>query len=249
MTKVFVHGNPETAAIWGPLIAALSERGVDDAVAVSPPGFGAPVPEGFEATPAGYVDWLANELEAIDGPIDLVGHDWGTGHVLGLAASRPDLIRSWAVDILGIAHGDYVWHDAAQIWRTPGAGEEMVEGMAALPTADKAAMFVGFGMPEQIATEVAEWLNADMAASILSLYRGADPEVLADLAARLEAADRRPALAISALDDPYVAADLATEPAERFGATVVELPGKGHWWMFGDLAPAADALTAFWASL
>ena len=32
---VFVHGNPETAAIWDPLIAAL---GRDDVVALSPPG-------------------------------------------------------------------------------------------------------------------------------------------------------------------------------------------------------------------
>ena len=47
VTVVFVHGVPETAAIWDPLIAAL---GRDDVVALSPPGFGAPVPEGFEAT-------------------------------------------------------------------------------------------------------------------------------------------------------------------------------------------------------
>ena len=41
---VLVHGNPETAAIWDPLIAEL---GRDDVVALSPPGFGAPVPDGF----------------------------------------------------------------------------------------------------------------------------------------------------------------------------------------------------------
>ena len=43
---VFVHGNPETAAIWDPLIAAL---GRDDVVALSPPGFGAPTPDGWAA--------------------------------------------------------------------------------------------------------------------------------------------------------------------------------------------------------
>ena len=36
MTKVFVHGNPETSAIWGPLVDALSERGIDDVVLLSP---------------------------------------------------------------------------------------------------------------------------------------------------------------------------------------------------------------------
>ena len=36
MTVVLVHGNPETEAIWGPLVDAL---GRDDAVRLSPPGF------------------------------------------------------------------------------------------------------------------------------------------------------------------------------------------------------------------
>ena len=249
MTKVLVHGNPETKAIWGPLIDALGERGVDDVVTLDVPGFGAPLPDGFEATPAGYVAWLADALQGIDGPIDLVGHDWGAGHVLGVAADHAGLIRSWAVDIIGLAHPDYVWHDAAQGWRTPDVGEEMVGAMAAAGVDDKVALFEGLGMPPAIATEVAPWVNEDMAASILTLYRGADPEVLQALAARVEAADRRPGLALSALGDPYVSSDLAPAVVERFGATMAELPGQGHWWMLEDPNPAADALVAFWSSL
>jgi pimeloyl-ACP methyl ester carboxylesterase len=42
MTVVLVQGNPETDAIWGPLVDAL---GRDDVVLLSPPGFGAPLPE------------------------------------------------------------------------------------------------------------------------------------------------------------------------------------------------------------
>ena len=100
-----------------------------------------------------------------------------------------------------------------------------------------------------IAAEVAPWVNEDMAASILTLYRGADPEVPQALAARVEAADRRPGLALSALGDPYVSSDLAPAVVERFGATMAELPGQGHWWMLEDPNPAADALVAFWSSL
>ena len=62
MTVVLVHGNPETAAIWDPLIAAL---GRDDVVTLSPPGFGAPVPDGFGAHSDDYVAWLVGELEAL----------------------------------------------------------------------------------------------------------------------------------------------------------------------------------------
>ncbi|MEM9468407.1 MAG: alpha/beta hydrolase, partial [Actinomycetota bacterium] len=57
MPKVFVHGNPECAAVWNLLIDALTDRGVDDMVRLSPPGFGAPVPDGFETTVTGYHAW------------------------------------------------------------------------------------------------------------------------------------------------------------------------------------------------
>ena len=81
MTTVLVHGNPETSAIWGPLIAALSDQGINDVTTLSPPGFGAPTPDGWDATTSAYVAWLADELQKIGGPIDLLGHDWGAAHV------------------------------------------------------------------------------------------------------------------------------------------------------------------------
>ena len=64
-TTVLVHGNPETTAIWGPLTAALRERGCGDVIALSPPGFGAPVPAGFDPTMDAYAEWLIGELETI----------------------------------------------------------------------------------------------------------------------------------------------------------------------------------------
>ena len=75
MTKVFVHGNPETTAVWSELVAALRRRGVEDIELLSPPGFGAEVPAGFGSTRIEYRDWLIRELTAIGGEIDLVGHD------------------------------------------------------------------------------------------------------------------------------------------------------------------------------
>src|SRR6187551_3389203 len=138
--KVLVHGNPETAAVWGPLMRALNERGVHDIVALSPPGFGAPVPDGWVGSPGDYVDWLATELEGLDGPIDLVGHDWGAGHVAGLVAARPDLVRSWAIDVAGLIHPDYVWHDTAQLWQTPEVGEQVIDAMVSMTIAERTAM-------------------------------------------------------------------------------------------------------------
>jgi hypothetical protein len=62
MTVVLVHGNPETDAIWGPLVDAL---GRTDVVRLSPPGFGSPLPDDFPVTYVAYRDWLEGELEDI----------------------------------------------------------------------------------------------------------------------------------------------------------------------------------------
>ena len=72
MPIVLVHGVPETAAVWDPLLEIL---GPSDTETVRLPGFGAPTPEGFGATKEEYVSWLIAELERIgaSGPIDLVG--------------------------------------------------------------------------------------------------------------------------------------------------------------------------------
>ena len=81
-------------------------------------------------------------------PIDLVGHDWGGGHVHAPRRDRPDLIRSWVTDIAGCADPEYVWHDMAQVWQTPGAGDEAVAAMAGMPVDDLIAAYVAVGMSE-----------------------------------------------------------------------------------------------------
>ena len=58
MTTVLIHGNPETDAIWTDLVGELTDRSVTDLVLLSPPGFGAPIPDGWGATQVEYRDWL-----------------------------------------------------------------------------------------------------------------------------------------------------------------------------------------------
>lgn len=247
MPAVFVHGNPETSAIWGPLFETL-ER--DDLVALSPPGFGAPLPEGFGATRLEYVDWLIGELESIDGPIDLVGHDWGGGHVLGVAMARPELMRSWVTDIAGVFTPEYVWHDAAQVWQTEGAGEEYVAGMAAAPVDDMVALYESLGMTAEIARSVAEAVDEDMGRAILALYRSAVQPLAGEAGAQLPSAAATPGLCILASEDHYVGGEvLGRQAAEASGAKVAVLEGLGHWWMIQDPAAGARVLEDFWAGL
>ena len=244
---VFVHGNPETAAIWG---ALLAELGHPDAVTLSPPGFGAPVAEGFGATAEEYADWLAAQLEAMDGPVDLVGHDWGGGHVMRVSMDRPDLIRSWVTDIAGCLAPDYVWHDLAQVWQTPGAGEEAVAALASLPLAERASTFESLGMGTSVAAEVAAAVDETMGRCVLALYRSAAQPAMARLGEKLAAAGARPGLVVIATEDGYTGGeDRARWSAERAGATTAVLDGLGHWWMLEDPVAGAAALREFWDSL
>ncbi len=247
MPKAFVHGNPETSAIWRYLIAALHERGISDTVTLSPPGFGAPTPPGWDATQVAYRDWLVGQLEDLGGNVDLVGHDWGAGHTFGVLAERPDLLRSWAADCAGLCHPDYVWHDAAQAWQTPELGEEMVASMVGGPRGERAEVFESFGMPADVAADVAAGLDEETGRCVLALYRSAAQPALADLGQRLRTTDRRPGLVFMATEDHYAGtAGQAAEVAAWLGAPVVTLENLGHWWMFAGADQAADALITHW---
>ena len=250
-TVVLVHGNPETAAIWGPLTEALSARGRTDAVALSPPGFGAPVPAGFDPTMDAYADWLVGELEAIRATgteIDLLGHDWGAGHVYGALARRPELVRTWTGDIAGILHSDYVWHDLAQAWQTPEIGEQVVAGFTGSSLDERTALFAGLGLPGDIAAPLAAALDDEMGRCILRLYRtGAQPTV-GELGDRLAGMELPPGLIVDAELDEYVATDLSNGVAVRLGTDVLRLDGRGHWWMVSDVDNIADALVTFWSA-
>src|SRR3954462_4527920 len=122
MTTVFVHGVPETPAIWDGVRAHLG----GDSVALRLPGFGSPRPADLRDKDD-YARWLADELRGIGGPIDLVGHDWGAHLVYRVVTAFDVPLRSWAADVAHGWHPDYRWHDAAKLWQTP-SGEASLAG-------------------------------------------------------------------------------------------------------------------------
>jgi pimeloyl-ACP methyl ester carboxylesterase len=244
MPAVLVHGVPETPAIWNTLRSQLSR---DDVVAVQLPGFGCPRPEGFGATKEEYVAWLIAELERIaaDGPVDLVGHDWGGGFVVRLVSLRADLVSTWITDAAGIGHPDFEWHEFAKLWQTPGEGESFWEQQLALSTEERSGVFEISGVPHDEAVDLASPVDETMADSILRLYRSAVgvgsewAPGFSNIAAR--------GLVLVPSDDPFLNADHARKAAARAGADVAELSGVGHWWMLQDPKQGAAVLQAFWA--
>jgi len=248
--KAFVHGVPETSAIWNALVEELELRGIGDIHLLTPPGFGAPAPQGFEPDQASYCNWLIAELEALGGNVDLVGHDWGAGHVFGALEARPDLIRSWATDSGGLIHADYEWHDLARVFQTPDIGEQAVATMTDGEPTERAAWLIAFGVPSDTAELVAAGQNEEMARCILGLYRSAVQPAMEDLGRRLADTERRPGLVFIPTEDHFVGTEaMYADVATSLGAQTLTMKGLNHWWMFGEgVAIAADALVAHWSA-
>ena len=241
---VFVHGVPESAALWSRVRDLLEA----ESVALALPGFGNPRPDGFGATKDEYVDWLVAELETFDGPVDLVGHDWGALLCYRVATTRADLLRSWAGDVANLLHPDYRWHDFAQIWQTPGAGEEFMSAQAGVPQSDLAAGYQALGIPADGVAVLVPFSDAVMTSCILDLYRSATPRIFDFWGADL-APTSAPGLVLHPTDDPYGDERLSGEVATMLGACMETLPGLGHWWALQDPAAAAAVLATFHASV
>ncbi len=245
MTAVFVHGVPETGVLWNGVRAHLD----GDTLALDLPGFGNPRPAGFGATKDEYAQWLADALRELDGPVDLVGHDWGAGFVLRVATAHDVPLRSWAVDVAAVFHPDYVWHDIAQVWQTPGVGEERTAAMLAAGPATFAGYLRSVGVPEAEAAALAAAYDETMAGCILDLYRSAVPNPYADWGAELARPAPAPGLVLQPTVDPYDDPARSEEIAARLGVRTERLDGLSHWWMLQDPAAAAAALRTFWGSL
>lgn len=184
------------------------------------------------------------------GPIDLVGHDWGGGHVVNAVMHRPELVRSRVCDVMRIFDSDFECHNLAQVWQTPGAGEESIESMFGGDLTARTDLMISLGFPDHdIAAAITAHQNADMGRAILAVYRSAAQPAMAEAGPKLDSAAAQPGLALLPTDDSFNEADDTRRAADRAGARIDELEGLGHWWMVQDPHRSADALNRFWGTL
>ena len=246
--KLFIHGVPDSPAIWRPLLAALDLG--DTPVAVPAlPGFTGPLPAGFSATKEAYADWAVEQAEAlfaVHGAIDIVGHDWGALIAQRVAMLRPDLLRSWAISN-AVIDPDYRGHRLARIWNTPILGEIF---MALSKPAKLAEGLAAQGMPADIAAEeAAQWANRDKRRAILKLYRSAKGLSFAhDWALDIPRLPANGTL-IWGAGDPYVALSVAQRFAANTGMPLAVIGGAGHWAIAERPTDVAAALPDFWNGL
>ena len=241
MPAVFVHGVPDTARLWDPLIAATRRA---DAIALALPGFATPTAAGWTATKESYAAWLEAELVEIGQPVDLVGHDWGALLCQRVASVRPDLVRTLAVGG-GPLDEEYEWHAMAQAWQTPVVGEDIMFGMLALSADDLGAGLAAGGAPAELAQIQASNVDALMVECILELYRSA-VRVGDAWQTQVDAMPHRPSMVFHGADDPYMDTRFAQRLADRLGGELVVYPECGHWWPWARATETAEHLGRLW---
>ena len=113
---------------------------------------------------------------------------------------------------------------------------------------ERVALYEMIGIPRATGEQLVAVSDDVMTASILALYRSAPESEMKLWGEALGPVGTLPGLAIIAPADPFVRGeDLGAQVADRLGATRHVMEGQGHWWMLGDPAAGAAALTAFWA--
>lgn len=240
--RIFVHGVPDTPAMWDPLKAALAGDG-ETILTPALPGFASPVPDGFDCSKDAYANWLVNYVESHlpEGEqADLVGHDWGALLVIRAAWLRPDLVRSWAV-ANALPEPDYKWHRTARIWQTPLLGELF---MASASQSRMAKALASAGLPEELACHEASHWTPDMRRAILKLYRSAR-HVGREWTSDLERLPGR-GLVFWGEDDPFVPVETAERFAKSTGTPLHRIGNTGHWSVVEKAGEFANLLRTHW---
>ncbi len=234
-TVIFLHGFPQTSAMWSPYLARLSAAGVG-AVAADQRGYAATA-RPTDVDQYGLDLLVADVLGIADGlgieGFHLVGHDWGGLVGWALAAAHPDRLRS-----LTSVSTPHPRAFASSLWRSSQLGRSWYLGLFQVPQVPERLltlrdgtllrrMLRGTGLPAASAAGCVEaMLRPGALAAAISYYRALTP---------------RRAAAVGSITVPtlYVwgTNDIALGPvAARATAAQVEGPyrfevmdGAGHW--------------------
>src|SRR3954451_10830036 len=124
---LLLHGFPQSSFMWTQLMPAIADAGWR-AIAPDLAGYGdsEPDPPGTWERHVAALGRFADALALRD--VVLVVHDWGGLIGLRWACDVPGAVRALVISNTGF-FADGKWHGLADVMRTPGTGEELVDGM------------------------------------------------------------------------------------------------------------------------
>jgi pimeloyl-ACP methyl ester carboxylesterase len=233
---LFIHGWALGHQTYKRALKRLVQQGCQ-VVAPALPGFaGTPNLPDSDATFAGYAGWVARFLDRLgyDEPVVTVGHSFGGGVAVKLAADHPQRVRQLVlVNSIG-----------GSTWRARG---QRVKLMAERPLWDWGLRFPTDLWPPTRAGWVVPFVRDDLLRNVVlnpvGTWRAATLARAADLTVELETVRRSgvPVLAISGRDDQVI-------PRDSFGALCAALGCEGrlvagrHAWLLTDPDSFAGAL-------
>jgi pimeloyl-ACP methyl ester carboxylesterase len=179
---VLLHGFPQGATMWDGVAAGLQQRGYRTL---------APNQRGCSpgARPRGVRSYRLDELVAdaaavaeqlAGGPVHLVGHDWGGPVAWGLAAARPELVRSlttisgphlWAYLVSTVLSRQALASWYLPVFQIPGLVERLVDPTTPAGRRRFVRFLVHFGQDPAVAERDAVLLGRGGLAAGLAWYR------------------------------------------------------------------------------
>jgi haloalkane dehalogenase len=243
---LLLHGYPESSYMWRPVLPALARAGWR-AVAPDLAGFGDSPPDrpGTWERHAERVAAFHADLGL--GPVALVVHDWGGLIGLLWASEHPDAVCALVVSGTGF-FPDGKWHGMAQAMRTPGQGEQLMEGMTRDGFAAVLAQMSGGFTEEAVDEYWKAFADDDRRQAHLELYRSGD---FAGIIGPHDGALARlgvPTLILWGADDPFA----SVAGAHRFhreipGSKLVVIEGAGHFLVADAPDRVAEEIAGFLA--
>jgi pimeloyl-ACP methyl ester carboxylesterase len=232
---LLLHGVPQTSAVYRHLFPVLAA----DRVVLAPDlkGLGASEACGPYDVPTLVAELAALILHEVDGPVDVVGHDWGGVLALHLAEVRPDLVRRMVV-----VNAPYRRINLARAFHIPLLalpvlpelafrllGRRLVDGMLAL--AWKASEPLEPHVQDRYA---AAYTDPQRVSAMLGYYRASVRRQLSRAAGDSEPPPRATGLGRLVLwgaADPVMPMSIAESVCHDLGpaAELVALPGVGHF--------------------
>lgn len=225
---LFLHGSPDTHAMWLPVIDRLSNT--VQAIAPDLPGFGeSTLPRGFSLELDHFADVIRSILDqlGIFEPVIIAGTDFGAHYGLAFAVKYPERVGGMVISNATFFR-DYHWHPFARLYRVPLLGELMLN-TTPRPMMEKALKRFAPSLPDAYVAEsyAKGFGSASVRKAILRMYREREPQHFIGWDDKLAALMKhKPTLILWGDKDPFAAKHFA----ERFGVSAVHhFEAYSHW--------------------
>lgn len=240
---LLLHGVPETSVMWRDVLPDLAR----DRVVLAPDlkGMGGSEARGPYDIPTLVAELVALVRHEVDGPVDVVGHDWGGSLAAVLCTRNADLVRR-----LVMINAPYRHIDVTRAWHIPlFALPGLPEVLFRLGGRDAVARMVRAGWraprpldPAVLAHYQDAYASPERVAAMLAYYRSATRPRVRRAVERFLAGgaaprrERSPALLERALVlwgalDPVLPIAVGEAAVRDLGARteMVTVPGAGHF--------------------